>query len=59
MWLPKRYGLSLLSGMGFCIVFGMRCNLGVAMVEMANNYTETLENGTKVVMVSGYCVIML
>ncbi|XP_076809015.1 vesicular glutamate transporter 1-like isoform X1 [Clavelina lepadiformis] len=46
--LPKRYALAFLSGLGFCIAFGMRCNLGVAMVEMANNYTEVLENGTHV-----------
>nr|NP_001122357.1 vesicular glutamate transporter [Ciona intestinalis]BAF81885.1 vesicular glutamate transporter [Ciona intestinalis] len=50
LWLPKRYMMAFLSGFGFCITFGMRCNLGVAMVEMANNYTETLENGTKVIM---------
>uniref|UniRef100_H2ZMF3 Major facilitator superfamily (MFS) profile domain-containing protein n=1 Tax=Ciona savignyi TaxID=51511 RepID=H2ZMF3_CIOSA len=50
LWLPKRYVLAFLSGFGFCITFGMRCNLGVAMVEMANNYTQTLENGTEVIL---------
>uniref|UniRef100_H2ZMF2 Major facilitator superfamily (MFS) profile domain-containing protein n=1 Tax=Ciona savignyi TaxID=51511 RepID=H2ZMF2_CIOSA len=28
LWLPKRYVLAFLSGFGFCITFGMRCNLG-------------------------------
>ena len=46
LFLPKRYVLAFLSGLGFCIVFGMRCNLGVAMVKMANNYTEKLGNGS-------------
>ena len=52
LWLPKRYVLAFLSGLGFCIAFGMRCNLGVAMMKMANNYTENLENGTKRFVVS-------
>nr|XP_039265838.1 vesicular glutamate transporter 2-like isoform X1 [Styela clava] len=49
-WFPKRYFLAFLSGIGFCITFGMRCNLGVAMVRMSNNYTKYSENGTKVIM---------
>ncbi|KAL9853451.1 vesicular glutamate transporter 3 isoform 3-T4 [Geothlypis trichas] len=28
-----------MSGLGFCISFGIRCNLGVAIVEMVNNNT--------------------
>lgn len=28
-----------MSGLGFCISFGIRCNLGVAIVEMVNNST--------------------
>ncbi|MGH0122138.1 UNVERIFIED_CONTAM: hypothetical protein FKN15_060562 [Acipenser sinensis] len=32
--LPKRYIIAILSGLGFCISFGIRCNLGVAIVEM-------------------------
>ncbi|OCT87624.1 vesicular glutamate transporter 3 [Xenopus laevis] len=37
--LPKRYIVAIMSGLGFCISFGIRCNLGVAIVEMVNNNT--------------------
>lgn len=36
---PKRYIIAVMSGLGFCISFGIRCNLGVAIVEMVNNST--------------------
>ncbi|KAJ8398895.1 hypothetical protein AAFF_G00418030 [Aldrovandia affinis] len=45
--LPKRYIIAVLSGLGFCISFGIRCNLGVAIVEMVNNNTVYI-NGTAV-----------
>ncbi|XP_041113285.1 vesicular glutamate transporter 3-like [Polyodon spathula] len=45
--LPKRYIIAVLSGLGFCISFGIRCNLGVAIVEMVNNNTIYV-NGTEV-----------
>ncbi|XP_046890336.1 vesicular glutamate transporter 3 isoform X3 [Hypomesus transpacificus] len=45
--LPKRYIIAMLSGLGFCISFGIRCNLGVAIVEMVNNNTVYI-NGTPV-----------
>ncbi|KAF7661112.1 hypothetical protein LDENG_00269210 [Lucifuga dentata] len=45
--LPKRYIIAILSGLGFCISFGIRCNLGVAIVEMVNNSTIYV-NGTPV-----------
>uniref|UniRef100_A0A674EXX4 Solute carrier family 17 member 8 n=1 Tax=Salmo trutta TaxID=8032 RepID=A0A674EXX4_SALTR len=45
--LPKRYIIAILSGLGFCISFGIRCNLGVAIVEMVNNNTVYI-NGTPV-----------
>ncbi|KAF3688966.1 Vesicular glutamate transporter 3 [Channa argus] len=45
--LPKRYIIAILSGLGFCISFGIRCNLGVAIVEMVNNQTVYI-NGTPV-----------
>lgn len=50
--LPKRYILAILSGLGFCISFGIRCNLGVAIVEMVNNNTVYI-NGTRVIQVAG------
>ncbi|KAM4879824.1 vesicular glutamate transporter 1 [Sylvia borin] len=34
--LPRRYGIAVLCGIGFCISFGIRCNLGVAVVSMVN-----------------------
>ncbi|XP_038636945.1 vesicular glutamate transporter 3 [Scyliorhinus canicula] len=37
--MPKRYMIAIMSGLGFCISFGIRCNLGVAIVEMVNNNT--------------------
>lgn len=48
--LPKRYIIAVLSGLGFCISFGIRCNLGVAIVEMVNNNTVYI-NGTAVIQV--------
>lgn len=50
--LPKRYIIAILSGLGFCISFGIRCNLGVAIVEMVNNNTVYI-NGTPVLQVPG------
>ncbi|KAF2979315.1 hypothetical protein EK904_012482 [Melospiza melodia maxima] len=32
--LPRRYIIAIMSGLGFCISFGIRCNLGVAIVDM-------------------------
>lgn len=49
--LPKRYIIAILSGLGFCISFGIRCNLGVAIVEMVNNNTVDI-NGTPVLQVA-------
>ncbi|KAK1798425.1 hypothetical protein P4O66_007881, partial [Electrophorus voltai] len=37
--LPRRYIIAILSGLGFCISFGIRCNLGVAIVSMVNDHT--------------------
>ncbi|CAL8325586.1 unnamed protein product [Gadus morhua 'NCC'] len=36
---PRRYIIAMMSGLGFCISFGIRCNLGVAIVSMVNNST--------------------
>ncbi|XP_057597188.1 vesicular glutamate transporter 3 isoform X2 [Hippopotamus amphibius kiboko] len=41
--IPKRYIIAIMSGLGFCISFGIRCNLGVAIVEMVNNSTIYVE----------------
>lgn len=42
--ISKRYTIAILSSIGFLISFGIRCNLGVAIVEMTTNTTsETIE----------------
>ncbi|KTG04582.1 hypothetical protein cypCar_00020769 [Cyprinus carpio] len=47
--LPRRYIIAILSGLGFCISFGIRCNLGVAVVSMVNNHTVYREGKPYVV----------
>ncbi|KAG7226355.1 hypothetical protein INR49_013766, partial [Caranx melampygus] len=42
--LPRRYIIAILSGLGFCISFGIRCNLGVAIVSMVNSHTIYRDN---------------
>lgn len=37
--MTKRYTIALLSSIGFMISFGIRCNMGVAIVEMISNKT--------------------
>lgn len=49
--LPRRYIIAILSGIGFCISFGIRCNLGVAIVSMVNSHT-TYRDNKEVVVVS-------
>lgn len=39
--LTKRYTIAVLSSIGFLISFGIRCNMGVAIVKMISNHTET------------------
>ncbi|GBM37803.1 hypothetical protein AVEN_84515-1 [Araneus ventricosus] len=38
--MSKRFTIALLSSIGFLISFGIRCNLGVAIVEMVSNRTN-------------------
>ncbi|XP_023573300.1 vesicular glutamate transporter 3 [Octodon degus] len=45
---PKRYLIAIMSGLGFCISFGIRCNLGVAIVEMVNNSTVYVDGKPEV-----------
>ena len=35
----RRYQMALLSSVGFLISFGIRCNMGVAIVQMTRNET--------------------
>lgn len=50
--LPRRYIIAILSGIGFCISFGIRCNLGVAIVSMVNSHTIYRDNKEIVVVSS-------
>lgn len=54
--LPRRYIIAILSGLGFCISFGIRCNLGVAIVSMVNDHT--VYKGNKEVLVVSGTVLM-
>ncbi|KAJ1182074.1 hypothetical protein NDU88_007269 [Pleurodeles waltl] len=45
--LPRRYIIAIMSGLGFCISFGIRCNLGVAIVDMVNN--STIHDGDRII----------
>uniref|UniRef100_A0A8C6XCW9 Solute carrier family 17 member 8 n=1 Tax=Naja naja TaxID=35670 RepID=A0A8C6XCW9_NAJNA len=56
--LPKRYIIAMMSGLGFCISFGIRCNLGVAIVEMVNNNTIYI-NGKPETEVAMCCYLIL
>lgn len=38
--IPKRYQIALMSSLGFLVSFGIRCNMGVAVVVMVHNRTE-------------------
>ncbi|GIY06066.1 uncharacterized protein CDAR_555461, partial [Caerostris darwini] len=38
--MSKRFLIALLSSIGFLISFGIRCNLGVAIVDMVSNRTN-------------------
>lgn len=55
--LPKRYIIAVMTGLGFCISFGIRCNLGVAIVEMVNNNTVYVD-GKPEIQVSDHLFIL-
>ncbi|KAG7243679.1 hypothetical protein INR49_011236 [Caranx melampygus] len=52
--LPRRYIIAILSGLGFCISFGIRCNLGVAIVSMVNDHTVYKGNKEVLVIPGGF-----
>nr|CAG4643905.1 EOG090X04X8 [Lepidurus arcticus] len=39
--MTKRYTIALMASIGFVISFGIRCNLGVAIVQMISNSSDT------------------
>lgn len=44
---PKRYILACLIFLGFCVLYGLRVNLNIAIGVMCNNNTQTI-NGFSV-----------
>lgn len=50
--MSKRYQIAFMSSLGFLISFGIRCNMGVAVVVMVHNRTVIDEHGNKTVIVS-------
>ena len=53
--MTKRYQIALLSSLGFLISFGIRCNMGVAVVVMVHNQTKVDEHGNVTIIVSAIC----
>lgn len=56
--LPKRYIIAIMSGLGFCISFGIRCNLGVAIVEMVNNSTIYVDGKPEIEVSRDICYLI-
>lgn len=49
--MSKRYQIAFLSSLGFLISFGIRCNMGVAVVVMVHNQTKKDKHGNITVIV--------
>ncbi len=49
--MSKRYQIAFLSSLGFLISFGIRCNMGVAVVVMVHNQTKIDKHGNKTIIV--------
>ena len=45
--MSKRYQIAFMSSLGFLISFGIRCNMGVAVVVMVHNQTKIDKYGNK------------
>lgn len=54
--MSMRYQIAFLSSLGFLISFGIRCNMGVAIVVMVNSrITVDKHTGNKTVIVNNFC----
>lgn len=53
-FISKRYQIAILSSIGFLISFGIRCNLGVAIIKMTSPTTS--EDNKIVVSIAGVSV---
>ena len=49
--MSKRYQIAFLSSLGFLISFGIRCNMGVAVVVMVHNRTVVDKHGNTTIIV--------
>jgi hypothetical protein len=56
--ITKRYQIALLSSCGFLISFGIRCNMGVAVVFMVHNQTKIDKYGNKTIIVNFFLFII-
>lgn len=54
-FISKRYQIAILSSIGFLISFGIRCNLGVAIIKMTSPVRT--EDNKVVVSIVGRCVV--
>lgn len=52
--ITKRYQIALLSSCGFLISFGIRCNMGVAVVFMVHNQTKIDKYGNKTIIPAAF-----
>lgn len=43
--IPCRYQTSLLASLGFLISFGIRCNMGIAMIQMTDEHAINVTEG--------------
>lgn len=50
--MSMRYKLAFMSSLGFLISFGIRCNMGVAVVVMVHNQTKIDKHGNVTIIVS-------
>jgi hypothetical protein len=50
--MSKRYQIAFMSSLGFLISFGIRCNMGVAVVVMVHNTTKVDKHGNITIIVS-------
>lgn len=57
-FISKRYQIAILSSLGFLISFGIRCNLGVAIIKMTAP-TRTEDNKTVVSFTNVFNFILL
>lgn len=54
MNMTKRYQIAFLSSLGFLISFGIRCNMGVAIMVMVNSHVEVDKHGNKTVIPAAF-----